>query len=86
MTQMGALFAIIIEEGTGPVSDQLTTLSDDIDTTRESVRNQDNAKALEDLNAADSQLLVITGMLPTEEADEEEADEEEADEEEPEEE
>ena len=47
---------------------QLTTLSDDIETTRVSVRNLDNEKALQDLNAADSQLLLITEMLPTEEA------------------
>ena len=45
------------------------------------MRNLDNEKALEDLNAADSQLLVITEMLPTEEADEEEEPEEEPEEE-----
>ena len=73
----GALFALIIEEGTGPVSDQLKTLGDNIDTTRESVRSIDNAKALEDLNAADSQLLVITEMLPAEESEEESEEEEE---------
>ena len=45
------------------------------------MRNLDNEKALEDLNAPDSQLLVITEMLPAEEADEEEGPEEEPEEE-----
>jgi hypothetical protein len=54
------------------------------------LHGNDNAKALQDLNAADSQVLVITEMLPAEEAVEgeegEEAVEGEEGEEEPEEE
>jgi hypothetical protein len=60
----GALFALILEEDKGPVRDQLTTLSNDIETIRESVFNLDNEKALADLNAADAQLVVITEMFP----------------------
>jgi hypothetical protein len=50
------------------VSDQLSTLQGNIDTARESLHGNDNAKALQDLNAADSHVLVITEMLPAEEA------------------
>ncbi len=61
----GAVFAILTEEGKGPVRDGLTKLSDDIDTTRKSVFNLNNEKTLQDLNAAGSQLLLITEMLST---------------------
>jgi hypothetical protein len=52
-----------------------------LDTARESLHNNDNAKALEDLNTADSQVLAITQALPAdeeEEPEEEEPEEEEA--------
>ena len=61
----GALFAIILEQGTGPLTERLIKLSDYIDTTRESVFNLDNAKAVQDLNLADSQLSFITEVLPS---------------------
>ena len=73
----GSLFALRNEEPKGPLSDQLSTLQDNIDTARESLRGitslQGNeiVKVLQDLNAADSQVLAITEMLPAEEAVEE---------------
>jgi hypothetical protein len=55
------------------VYDQLSTLRDNIDTARDSLHGNDAVKALQDLNAADSQVLKITKLLPAEEAVEEEA-------------
>lgn len=79
----GSLFDLRNEEPKGPLSDQLSTLQDNIDTARESLRGitslqgNDIVKVLQDLNAADSQVLAITEMLPTEEAVEEEGEGEE---------
>jgi hypothetical protein len=53
-----------------------------LDTARESLHNNDDAKALEDLNTADTQVLAITQALPAdEEAEDEDEEAEDEDEE-----
>jgi hypothetical protein len=52
-----------------------------LDTARESLHNDDDAKALEDLNTADTQVLAITEALPADEEAEEEPEDEDEDEE-----
>jgi hypothetical protein len=53
-----------------------------LDTARESLHNDEDATALEDLNTADAQVLAITQALPAdEEAEDEEPEDEDEDEE-----
>jgi hypothetical protein len=50
---------------------QFKPLQDSIDSTRDALRNNDTAKALQQLNTADTGLLKITQQLPPEEQEEE---------------
>ena len=61
------LYVLVVEEPKGPAAEKLSALQDTLDTARESLRANALEKALQDLNNADSQVLVITEMLPAEE-------------------
>ena len=54
------------------VLQQFKPLQDSIDSTRDALRNNDTAKALQQLNTADVELLKITQQLPSGEEGEEE--------------
>jgi hypothetical protein len=49
---------------------QFKPIQDSIDSTRDALRNNDTAKALQQLNTADTELLKITQQLPPEEGEE----------------
>jgi hypothetical protein len=54
---------------------QFKPLQDTIDSTRDALRSNDTAKALQQINTADVELLKITEQLPSEEQEEGEAEE-----------
>jgi hypothetical protein len=56
---------------------QFKPLQDSIDSTRDALRNNDTAKALQQINTADVELLKITEQLPSEEQEGEEGEAEE---------
>jgi hypothetical protein len=64
------------EQNMKAVMQQFKPLQDSIDSTRDALRNNDTAKALQQLNTADVELLKITEQLPSEEEEEEEQEEE----------
>jgi hypothetical protein len=65
------------EQNMKAVMQQFKPLQDSIDSIRDTLRNNDTAKALQQLNTADVELLKITQQLPTGEEGEEEEEEEE---------
>jgi NhaP-type Na+/H+ or K+/H+ antiporter len=65
------------EQNMKAVLQQFKPLQDSIDSTRDALRNNDTAKALQQLNTADVELLKITQSLPDGEQEEEEEEEEE---------
>ena len=60
------------EQNMKAVMQQFKPLQDSIDSTRDALRNNDTAKALQQLNTADVELLKITQKLPSGEEGEEE--------------
>jgi NhaP-type Na+/H+ or K+/H+ antiporter len=64
------------EQNMKAVLQQFKPLQDSIDSTRDDLRNNDTAKALQQLNTADVELLKITQSLPSGEQEEEEEEEE----------
>jgi sugar diacid utilization regulator len=64
------LYVLVVEEPKGPVAEKLSALQDTLDAARDSIRANALEKALQDLNNADSQVLLITEMLPAEEPEE----------------
>ena len=54
------------EQNMKAVMQQFKPLQDSIDSTRDALRNNDTAKALQQLNTADTELLKITQQLPPE--------------------
>lgn len=48
---------------------QFKPIQDSVDSTRDALRNNDTAKALQQLNTADTELLKITQQLPPEEGE-----------------
>ena len=65
------------EQNMKAVMQQFKPLQDSIDSTRDDLRNNDTAKALQQLNTADVELLKITQQLPSGEQEGEEEGEEE---------
>ena len=65
------------EQNMKAVMQQFKPLQDSIDSTRDDLRNNDTAKALQQLNTADVELLKITQSLPPGEQEGEEEGEEE---------
>ena len=63
------------EQNMKAVLQQFKPLQDSIDSTRDALRNNDTAKALQQLNTADVELLKITQSLPDGEQEEEEEEE-----------
>jgi hypothetical protein len=59
------------EQNMKALMQQFKPLQDSIDSTRDALRNNDTAKALQQLNTADTGLLKITQQLPPEEQEEE---------------
>jgi hypothetical protein len=59
------------EQNMKALMQQFKPLQDSIDRTRDALRNNDTAKALQQLNTADTGLLKITQQLPPEEQEEE---------------
>jgi hypothetical protein len=59
------------EQNMKALMQQFNPLQDSIDSTRDALRNNDTAKALQQLNTADTGLLKITQQLPPEEQEEE---------------
>ena len=51
---------------------QFKPIQDSMDNTRDTLKNNDTAKALQQLNTADTELLKITQQLPPEEGEGEE--------------
>jgi Na+/phosphate symporter len=64
------------EQNTKTLMQIFKPLQDNIDSTRDALRNNDTANALQLLNSTDAELLKITPQLPAEEGQEEEAEEE----------
>jgi len=64
------------EQNMKAVLQQFKPLQDSIDSTRDALRNNDTAKALQQLNTADVELLKITQQLPPGEQEGEEEEEE----------
>src|SRR5215216_3298074 len=64
------------EQNMKAVMQQFKPLQDSIDSTRDDLRNNDTAKALQQLNTADVELLKITQQLPPGEQEGEEEEEE----------
>ena len=60
------------EQNMKAVLQQFKPLQDSIDSIRDALRNNDNTKALQQLNTADVELLKITQSLPSGEQEEEE--------------
>jgi hypothetical protein len=60
------------EQNMKAVMQQFKPLQDSIDSIRDALRNNDNTKALQQLNTADVELLKITQSLPSGEQEEEE--------------
>jgi hypothetical protein len=65
------------EQNMKAVMQQFKPLQDSIDSIRDTLRNNDTAKALQQLNTADVELLKITQQLPPAEEEGEEEEEEE---------
>lgn len=63
------------EQNTKTLMQIFKPLQDNIDSTRDALRNNDTANALQLLNSTDAELLKITPQLPAEEGQEEEAEE-----------
>jgi hypothetical protein len=59
------------EQNMKALMQQLKPLQDSIDGTRDALRNNDTAKALQQLNTVDVELVKITQQLPPEEQEEE---------------
>ena len=55
------------EQNMKALMQQFKPIQDSIDSTRDALRNNDTAKALQQLNTADTELLKITQQLPPEE-------------------
>src|SRR5215207_9101345 len=64
------------EQNMKAVLQQFKPLQDSIDSTRDALRNNDTAKALQQVNTADVELLKITQSLPSGEQEGEEEEEE----------
>ena len=64
------------EQNTKTLMQIFKPLQDNIDSTRDALRNNDTANAFQLLNSTDAELLKITPQLPAEEGQEEEAEEE----------
>jgi hypothetical protein len=63
------------EQNTKTLMQIFKPLQDNIDSTRDALRNNDTANALQLLNSTDAELLKITPQLPAEEGQEEESQE-----------
>jgi hypothetical protein len=69
------LFGLAIDQGGQNMKaliQQFKPIQDSIDSARDALRNNDTAKALQQLNTADTELLKITQQLPPEEEEGEE--------------
>jgi hypothetical protein len=63
------------EQNMNTLMQQFKPLQDNIESIRDALRDNDVAKALQQLNTADAELLKITQQLPSEEQEEEQEEE-----------
>ena len=63
------------EQNIKPLMEKFKPLQDNIDSTRDALRNNDTANALQLLNSTDAELIKMTPQVPAEEQEEEEAEE-----------